>query len=87
MRKKKRTVTIQEGAKKTKLSAIEDLSYTTDLAGSMMLDIDYPFAVEAMLRENRAIARSKFHSLVYTTDGGRRSGNACTNPRIGHRAA
>jgi len=112
MRKKRRTVTIQDVAKTAGvsvstvsrvlngkvdvasdtqdriLSVIEDLGYTTNLAarsmrsqkknlvGLIMPDIAYPFAIEVMKGVNRAIAKSEFDLLVYTTGDVRKSGRA-----------
>ena len=61
------------------LSVIEDLGFTTNLAaksmrsvktnliGLIMPDIAYPFAIEVMKGVNRAIAKSEYDLLVYTT--------------------
>ena len=61
------------------LSVIEELGYTSNLAarsmrsrknfliGLIMPDIEYPFAVEIMKGVNRAVARSEFDLVVYTT--------------------
>jgi LacI family transcriptional regulator len=69
-------------------SVIDDLGYTTNLAarsmrsfkknmvGLIMPDIAYPFAIEVMKGVNRAIAKSEFDLLVYTTGDVRKSGRA-----------
>jgi LacI family transcriptional regulator len=72
-------VDVAEETQKRIESAIESLGYTSSLAarsmrsrknfliGLIMPDIEYPFAVEVMKGVNRAIARSDFDLLVYTT--------------------
>src|SRR5688572_18913420 len=69
-------------------SVIDNLGYTTNLAarsmrsfkknmvGLIMPDIAYPFAIEVMKGVNRAIAKSEFDLLVYTTGDVRKSGRA-----------
>lgn len=69
-------------------SVIDDLGYTTNLAarsmrsfrknlvGLLMPDIAYPFAIEVMKGVNRAIAKSEFDLLVYTTGDVRKTGSA-----------
>jgi LacI family transcriptional regulator len=61
------------------LSVIENLGFTTNLAarsmrsvktnliGLIMPDIAYPFAIEVMKGVNRAVAKSEYDLLVYTT--------------------
>jgi LacI family transcriptional regulator len=69
-------------------SVIESLGYTSSLAarsmrshknfliGLIMPDIEYPFAVEIMKGVNRAIVRSEFDLLVYTTGNVQKSETA-----------
>ena len=75
------------------LSVIEDLGYITNLAARNMrshaqnlmrlviLAIARPFAAEMRKGANRAIAKSTFYPLVYTTDGAKKSGSTHTNRR------
>ena len=69
-------------------SVIEDLGFTTNLAarsmrsvktnliGLIMPDIAYPFAIEVMKGVNRAVAKSEYDLLVYTTGDVRKYGTA-----------